>query len=145
MNNRKAPLCLQNSPYSLNEKWFIQPVFSVLPLLGATSILFQTFLHFILFKSSCNSFNTCFSRDLLFAISQKNCALKIREQRFPANVEEVKFCTLVINYSYVLLSANYLMSLMSIWTHPCPGSFRHQWGNLTHFFSGKSMYCPMFP
>lgn len=33
MNNRKAPLCLQNSPYSLNEKWFIQPVFSVLTLL----------------------------------------------------------------------------------------------------------------
>ena len=112
---------------------------------SATSILFQTFLHFILFKSSCNSFNTCFSRDLLFAISQKNCALKIREQRFPANIEEVKFCTLVINYFYVLLSANYLMSLMSIWTHPCPGSFRHQWGNLTHSFSGKSMYCPMFP
>lgn len=33
MNKRKAPLCLQNSPYSLNEKWFIQPVFSVLTLL----------------------------------------------------------------------------------------------------------------
>lgn len=99
-------------------------------------------VHFIL--KSCNSFNIYFSRDLLFAISQKNCALKTGEHYFPANIEEVKLCTLVINYLYVLLGANYLMSLMSIRTHPWLWSFRHQWGNLTHSFSGKSIVRPKF-
>lgn len=145
MNNRKAPLCLQNSPYSLNEKWFIQPIFSVLTLLvqrqSFSKHFFTSFyLKVVVILSTPVFHGTYFSR-----FPKKNCALKIREQRFPANIEEVKFCTLVINYFYVLLSANYLMSLMSIWTHLCPGSFRHQWGNLTHSFSGKSMYCPMFP
>lgn len=146
MNNRKVPLCLQNSSYSLNEKWFIQPVFSVLTLLvqrqSFSKHFFTSFyLKVVVILSTPVFRGTYFSR-----FHKKIAHWKSVNKDFPQISRKWNFVPwLLIIYMSFFKSANYLMSLMSIWTHPCPGSFRHQWGNLTHSFSGKSMYCPMFP
>jgi len=113
--------------------------------LSATLILFQTFLQFILFKIVVILSISIFRRTYFSRFHKKmRFEHPWTTEKFPANIEEVKFGTLVINYLYVLLGANYLMSLMSIRTHPWPWSFRHQWGNLTHSFSGKSIVRPEF-
>lgn len=127
MKDRKATLCSQSS-FSKRE----MPTSICCPhVASATLILFQTYLQFILFKIVV-ILSIPFFRGTYFSRFHKK---KLRIENPWTKISRLLYV--------LLLGANYLMSLMSIRTHPCMTlRLLSPWENLTHSFSGKSIVRP---